>query len=191
MNRTISRTTCQAQVSRRYRTGRGKYSETHIRMFPFFSKTHRLTNSGSPMRITLSLIVSLLLLTPTARSAAISSVSLDGDWHFLADPDGALDVQKLATAIGVRPTRIPSSWQSQFADLADYAGAAWYWRSITLDPPSADQVALLHFGAVDYAAEVFVNGRKAGSHEGGYLPFEIDVTSLLRLGENQVAVRVV
>jgi hypothetical protein len=51
-------------------------------------------------------------------------------------------------------------------------------------------VALLRFGAVDYAAEVYVNGQKAGTHEGGYLPFEIDVTSLLRAGENQVAVRV-
>ena len=51
-------------------------------------------------------------------------------------------------------------------------------------------MALLRFGAVDYAAEVYVNGQKAGSHEGGYLPFEIDVTSLLHAGENQVAVRV-
>ncbi len=143
------------------------------------------------MRIKLYLIISLLLLTPTARSATISTISLDGDWHFLADPDATLDVQKLATAAGVRPSRIPSSWQSQFADMRDYAGVAWYWRSITLDPPSADQVALLHFGAVDYEAEVYVNGQKAGSHEGGYLPFDIDVTSLLRSGENQVAVRVV
>jgi hypothetical protein len=90
----------------------------------------------------------------------------------------------------VRPTRIPSSWQSQFADLRDYAGVAWYWRTITADPPAADQMALLRFGAVDYAADVYVNGQKAGSHEGGYLPFEIDVTSLLHAGENQVAVRV-
>ena len=51
-------------------------------------------------------------------------------------------------------------------------------------------MALLRFGAVDYAAEVYVNGQKAGTHEGGYLPFEIDVTSLLHAGENQVAVRV-
>jgi hypothetical protein len=67
---------------------------------------------------------------------------------------------------------------------------AWYWRTVTLEAPAADQVVLLHFGAVDYAAEVYVNGQKAGSHEGGYLPFEIDITSLIRVGENQVAVRV-
>ena len=142
------------------------------------------------MRLTIRLLFSLLLVAGTAKPAAVSSVSLDGDWHFLADPDGTLDVQKLDSAAYVRPTRIPSSWQSQFADLRDYAGVAWYWRTITAEAPAADQVALLHFGAVDYVAEVYVNGQKAGSHEGGYLPFEIDVTSLLHAGENQVAVRV-
>jgi hypothetical protein len=142
------------------------------------------------MRLTIRVLISLLLLAGTAKPAAVSSVSLDGDWHFLADPGGALDVQKLNSAAKVRPTRIPSSWQSQFSDLRDYAGVAWYWRTITAQPPAADQVALLHFGAVDYRALVFVNGKQAGEHEGGYLPFEIDVTSLLQAGENQVAVRV-
>jgi len=119
------------------------------------------------------------------------TISLNGDWNFLADPGGSLDVQKLTSLPGIRPTRIPSSWQSQFADLRDYAGIAWYWRSITIDAPASDQVVLLRFGAVDYFAEVYVNGQKAGSHEGGYLPFELDVTSLLHPGENQIAVRVV
>jgi hypothetical protein len=138
----------------------------------------------------MGLVFAILLAAPMVRPAAVSAVSLDGDWHFLADPGAVLDVQKLDSAAGVRPTRIPSSWQSQFADLRDYAGVAWYWRTLTLEPLAADQVALLHFGAVDYAAEVYVNGQKAGAHEGGYLPFELDVTSLLRAGENQVAVRV-
>jgi hypothetical protein len=120
-----------------------------------------------------------------------ATVSLDGDWHFLADPSGALDVQKLSAAENVRPTRIPSSWQSQFADLRDYAGVAWYWRSVNMQSLPVDQVALLRFGAVDYLAEVYVNMQKVGTHEGGYTPFEFDVTSLLRAGENQIAVRVV
>ena len=97
-------------------------------------------------------------------------------------PALTLDVQKLDSAASVRPTRVPSSWQSQFADLRDYAGVAWYWRTVTLEAPAGDQVVLLRFGAVDYAAEVYVNGQKAGSHEGGYLPFEIDITSLIHVG---------
>jgi hypothetical protein len=143
------------------------------------------------MRLLIRLVLSLLVAVGLARAAAVSTVSLDGDWHFLADPNGTLDPPKLDSAPNVRPTRIPSSWQSQFADLHDYAGVAWYWRTITVEPPAADQVALIRFGAVDYQAEVYVNGQKAGVHEGGYLPFEIDVASLLHSGENQIAVRVV
>ncbi len=142
------------------------------------------------MRSWMGVVFSMLLAAATARPAAISAVSLDGDWHFLADPGATLQVGQLDSAAYVRPTRIPSSWQSQFSDLRDYAGVAWYWRTITVQPPAPDQVALLRFGAVDYRAVIFVNGKQAGEHEGGYLPFEIDVTSLLHAGDNQVAVRV-
>jgi hypothetical protein len=143
------------------------------------------------MRIIIRLFFSMLLVAATAEAAAVSTISLDGDWYFLADPSRSLDVQKLDSGPNIRPTRVPSSWQAQFADLRDYAGVAWYWRTITVQPPAADQVALLRFGAVDYRAEVYVNGKEAGQHEGGYLPFEIDITALLHAGENQVAVRVV
>jgi hypothetical protein len=122
--------------------------------------------------------------------ARSQTISLDGDWNFLADPAGTLKVADLASAPNVRPTRVPSSWQAQFADLRDYAGIAWYWRSVNLEPPAPERVVLLRFGAVDYLAEVYVNGEKVGAHEGGYLPFEFDVTSELRPGENQVEVRV-
>ena len=134
----------------------------------------------------LCLLGSCLFCAP----ARCATISLDGDWHFLADPSGALDVQKLSAAENVRPTRIPSSWQSQYADLRDYAGVAWYWRSVNVQSPAPDQVAVLRFGAVDYLADVYVNGQKVGTHEGGYTPFEFDITSRLRAGENQIAVRV-
>ena len=144
------------------------------------------------MILSTGLMAALALHPVTVRAdVAGPRISLDGDWSFVADPTGSLKVQDLGSAQGVRPTSIPSSWQAQFADLRDYAGVAWYWRSFTFDPPGADKVALLHFGAVDYKADVFVNGRAAGSHEGGYLPFDLDVTRLLHPGENQIAVRVV
>ena len=50
---------------------------------------------------------------------------------------------------------------------------------------------MLRFGAVDYLADVYLNGQKVGRHEGGYTPFEFDVTALLHSGSNQLAVRVV
>ena len=49
---------------------------------------------------------------------------------------------------------------------------------------------LLHFGAVDWETEVFVNGQKAGDHRGGYLPFTFDITDLLHDGENELVVAV-
>lgn len=122
--------------------------------------------------------------------ATAQVVSLNGDWHFAPDPGNTLKVEQLPSGQEARPIRVPSSWQTQFVDLRDYAGVAWYWRSISLEKPPEGRIVLLRFGAVDYRAEVYVNGQKAGVHEGGYLPFEFDVTSLARSGENQIAVRV-
>lgn len=123
--------------------------------------------------------------------AAAKDVSLDGTWSFIPDPSAAVKAGNFPTGSAVRPINVPGSWQAEFADLRDYAGVAWYWRSVTLRATPAGQVALLKFGAVDYLAEVYVNGQKAGAHEGGYLPFQFDVTSLIHAGENQIAVRVV
>ena len=61
-----------------------------------------------------------------------------------------------------------------------------YFRTFTAPEGSAGRV-LLHFGAVDYACEVFINGRSVGSHTGGYLPFSFDITALLIDGENTLS----
>jgi len=120
----------------------------------------------------------------------LHSLGLDVPWNFVADPEGKLSVSDLATVRDARTAQVPGSWQAQFADLRDYAGVAWYWLTVPLEPLAREEVALLRFGAVDYRAEVFVNGQRAGTHEGGYLPFEFDITSLVRSGKNEIAVRV-
>src|SRR5205814_5636963 len=117
-------------------------------------------------------------------------LSLDGYWNFVADPSNSITVDGLEKILNSRPIPVPSSWQADFDDLRDYAGAAWYWRKVALDRPEPGTAVLLRFGAVDYRAEVYVNGQKAGAHEGGYLPFEFDVAPLVRAGDNQIAVRV-
>jgi Glycosyl hydrolases family 2, sugar binding domain/Glycosyl hydrolases family 2/Glycosyl hydrolases family 2, TIM barrel domain len=123
-------------------------------------------------------------------AAAARTTSLDGDWLFVPDPGARLQVEDLARANGI-PVSLPSSWQASFVDRRDYAGVGWYWRNVTVAPIAAGHLLFLRFGAVDYRAEVFVNGQKAGTHDGGYLPFEFDITPLVRAGENQIAVRVV
>src|SRR5437867_7277963 len=63
----------------------------------------------------------ILFLTALAAAlpgpALARTISLNGDWNFLADPTRTLDVRQLSTAPNVRPTRVPSSWQPQFTDL--------------------------------------------------------------------------
>jgi len=125
-----------------------------------------------------------------AASETTHTLSLNGKWNFITDPTGTLKVQDLASAKDARVSQVPGSWQSEFSDLRDYAGVAWYWRSVQVGPLAPTQVALLKFGAVDYRAVVYINQQRVGSHDGGYLPFEFNATSYLHAGENQIAVRV-
>ena len=66
----------------------------------------------------------------------------------------------------------------------------WYRRTFTLPEGFRKDKVLVHFGAVDQSCQVYVNGRLAGSHEGGYLPFSCDVTAALAAGENTLTVAV-
>lgn len=66
----------------------------------------------------------------------------------------------------------------------------WYFRTFSINGYDAAKRTLLHFGAVDYACTVFVNGREAGGHTGGYCPFTLDITSFVRAAENELTVAV-
>jgi hypothetical protein len=67
----------------------------------------------------------------------------------------------------------------------------WYRRTISVPRKWRDRHVLLHFGSVDWQAEVFVNGQKLAEHKGGYDPFNVDITGALNPGRNQeVVVRV-
>lgn len=110
---------------------------------------------------------------------------LDGTWAFQAGPPPA-GVDPRVTP-GADRIVVPGLWEAQ--GWADLDGEAWYHRSVEL--ADASGWWSLRFGAVMDEADVYVNGRPAGSHLGGYTPFELDVTSLLRPGRNDVAVRVV
>ncbi len=117
------------------------------------------------------------------------TISLDGQWQFWLDTTGKTTLKSLNPSIA-RKIKVPAPWQASDG-LRDAVGIGWYQRSFKL--ATADlkgRAIVLRFGAVDYIADVWVNGKKAGSHEGGYLPFELDVTKLVSAGANSVVVRV-
>ncbi|MBR2949592.1 MAG: glycoside hydrolase family 2 [Lachnospiraceae bacterium] len=66
----------------------------------------------------------------------------------------------------------------------------WYRRTVSVCRPKDGGHLLLHFGAADQHAEVYINRILAGSHMGGYLPFSIDITDLVQTGDNEILVRV-
>jgi hypothetical protein len=114
-------------------------------------------------------------------------VSLDGAWDFQIDPSDGDDILSIKAW---RTAHVPMPWQAQFDDLRGYSGTAWYRRHFDFNDDLAGKTAILHFGAVDYHAIVWLNGRRVGEHEGGYLPFGFDVAGLLKPGENVIVVRV-
>jgi beta-galactosidase/beta-glucuronidase len=89
---------------------------------------------------------------------------------------------------------VPFAIESSLSGVGKTVGkdyVLWYKRSFTLTQDFNGKNTLLHFGAVDWQCEVFVNGKKAGEHQGGYDPFSFDITSLLnKSGTQQVVVKV-
>ncbi|HEY1113766.1 MAG TPA: glycoside hydrolase family 2 TIM barrel-domain containing protein, partial [Chitinophagaceae bacterium] len=84
--------------------------------------------------------------------------------------------------------KVPGDWNSQVEKLELYEGTVWLRQKFHAAPKS-DKNYVLHFGAVNYEAHVYLNGKKLGSHKGGFTPFQFDVTGKLNSGENFVVVK--
>ena len=85
--------------------------------------------------------------------------------------------------------QLPQSFVTLSPQMRYYNGLVWFERHFTAHPQPGKR-AFLRFGAVDYRAQVYLNGQPVGAHEGGFTPFAFDVTKLLRDGDNQVTVGV-
>ncbi|WP_027330723.1 glycoside hydrolase family 2 protein [Marinimicrobium agarilyticum] len=84
---------------------------------------------------------------------------------------------------------VPGDWNTQDDTLFRYEGTVWYQRDVNIDKQAGTKY-LLHFGAVNYLAQVYLNGELLGQHEGGFTPFQFDVTKQLTDGHNTVVVKV-
>jgi len=120
-------------------------------------------------------------------------LSLNGPWEFEFDDANAGLEQgwHSGTRKFARSIVVPFCFESKRSGIGDTSFHPWVWyrRSITVPPEWKGKRVLLHFGAVDYRAMVWVNGQLAGSHEGGHVPFSFDITPLLKSGANVITVR--
>ncbi len=138
-------------------------------------------------------------------------ISLDGPWHYIADPyregwgsnpDHASPHGYAANAHYVpggplvqydfskSPTlNVPGDWNSQDKSLFYYEGLLWYQRDFTVHPKPHTHL-FVHVGAANYAASIFVNGQHVCDHEGGFTPFDCEITSVVKDGENFIVAAV-
>jgi hypothetical protein len=123
--------------------------------------------------------------------------NLNGRWQFRFDANdqGTRDGWEKPDAAGFdRTIVVPFPWESELSEIhqvKDSPKIGWYRRRFTVPKTfPADQRVWLRFDAVDWRADVWVNGRKVAEHEGGYTPFEADISdALTRAADNVLVVR--
>ncbi|MDU0967995.1 MAG: beta-glucuronidase [Actinomycetaceae bacterium] len=113
--------------------------------------------------------------------------TLDGIWDFRVDSDGAgmTDRWFAGPLADARPMPVPASYNEITTDLDIYnhVGLAWYQRDVLAPAIGADERLILRFGSVTHQGRVWVGDTEVAYHEGGYLPFEADITDLVTPGE--------
>ena len=153
----------------------------------------------------------LLLIAGATAAAAESSnlianvsrrsvTSLNGTWHVIVDPyenglGGRYFEDKKPAGDELveydfehSPTlNVPGDWNSQREDLLFYEGRVWYERTFE-HAKHAGKRLFLYFGAVNYRARVYLNGRLIGEHEGGFTPFNFEITAAVAEGRNSLVV---
>jgi len=121
-------------------------------------------------------------------------VNLNGEWDFAFD-DNNVGLKEKWFQNGEtfdRKINVPFAYQTKLSGINDpsFHDYVWYSREFTVPKGWNNQRVLLHFGAVDYRAWVYVNGEYACFHEGGNVSFSLDITDHLTWGNEKVVVRV-
>lgn len=118
-------------------------------------------------------------------------VNLNGEWEFEFDfgRSGRERGMYRNDAAYSKKITVPFCPESALSGIGykDFISAVWYRRTFTLPADFAGARTFLHFGAVDYYAEVYINEQRVGSHTGGYTSFALDITDYLTAGENTLS----
>jgi beta-glucuronidase len=143
---------------------------------------------------------------PAVAIANVSSrttISLDGTWNTIVDPyETGLGGHYYENAKPKTKSdlieydfehspklRVPGDWNTQRESLLFYEGPVWYQRNFSYHKRSGIRT-FLYFGAANYFARVWLNGKKLGEHVGGFTPFDFNISDQVGEGENSVVVEV-
>lgn len=118
---------------------------------------------------------------------------LDGDWGFAFDDAAVGEREGWQAGMDCPFTiRVPYTYETKLSGIGDESAhnVVWYQRQIRVDREKLTAGRLLlHFEGVDFKAKVWINGKLAGTHMGGYARFSFDITELVQEGENLLTVR--
>jgi beta-glucuronidase len=156
-------------------------------------------------------IILLLSLLAIANPDGRKTTSLDGKWQVIVDPyeSGFYDYRYKPSANGyfkdAKPKsksdlieydfdrsetlKVPGDWNTQSDQLFFYEGTIWYRKSFDYERRPNTRL-FVYFGAANYFADVYLNGEKIGQHEGGFTPFNFEITKLVRGTGNSLIVKV-
>jgi hypothetical protein len=157
--------------------------------------------------------MSLLLVLPAALAMAAQEVpaiprpehprpdfqrgewlNLNGTWQFEIDAGGDGEQRGLPSGKDLAgKIVVPFCPESKLSGIAhtDFMAHVWYRRMFEVPAGMKGKRLLLHFGAVDWHAKVWLNGQFVGQHKGGYCPFSFEVTPLVREGANELVLHVI
>lgn len=132
------------------------------------------------------------------QNAHRSVLDLSGFWALLPDPDDeGVDSRWYRDRLGreAMTVAVPGAWNEQLAErgLMNYVGVCWYETTFSVGPTTGEDARVwLYVGAADHSAHVWVNGEEVGGHEGGFLPFELEIGQAIRKDgtPNRLTVRV-
>lgn len=141
--------------------------------------------------------------TAMINSQSRHLTSLNGDWNVIIDPTGLGDWRQVwlekkpekktdfveYSFEGAPVLKVPGDFNSQMSELTYFEGVVWYKKQINYTLQKGKRL-FLYFGAVNYKADVFLNGERIGSHEGGFTPFQFEITKKIKDGVNALIVKV-
>ena len=121
-------------------------------------------------------------------------VCLNGEWDFIIDNSlSGKDLDYKGAYAFDKKIVVPFCPESKLSGIAhtDYMNCVWYKRDVEIPESFSEKRIILHIGASDWETNVYVNGKKAASHKGGYTPFSADITSLVSGSHALIAIEAI